>query len=471
MLAVSSGSGCDKRDEETRVMFSSMRPLFDDSVVSWNSYRRRIGVLSDRDQFRLPDFLIISPAKTGTSWIARNLMCHPEIYIPPEKELHYFDCWWKSQPLESYLAHFHDAQTCICGEATPSYALLPSNAIRELHRLNPKLKLIFVLREPIARAWSHLKHSFVYREAGFAACTATDFRKLSPEDIFRASIHGLVLGSGDYAEILRRWMSVFPREQIFVDFFENSVADPEIFYRKLMRFLGVASDVDLSSYPLNEAVNKSLLESNISPETQALLADIYREKARHARELVHDQFGLDAPWPECTPASELSPVWLRDEGERQLWYWKGKFLALQASDDTGGEDILPLVAETRLQGRIDKREYLEDFRWIHDDKNERVLNLREVADRRLASLLGDLMPGVVNGVPIIVEEYREFNIFQVWGRTCVARQSAGEIALSTPLSLDVLLLRMSPRDFFLCDGIQAARSKIDIIWAGEPRSR
>jgi hypothetical protein len=38
----------------------------------------------------LPDFLVISPPKTGSTWLSHNLRCHPEIFVPPRKELRYF---------------------------------------------------------------------------------------------------------------------------------------------------------------------------------------------------------------------------------------------------------------------------------------------------------------------------------------------------------------------------------------------
>jgi hypothetical protein len=39
----------------------------------------------------LPNFLVIGAARSGTTWISKNLELHPEIYIPRKKELHFFD--------------------------------------------------------------------------------------------------------------------------------------------------------------------------------------------------------------------------------------------------------------------------------------------------------------------------------------------------------------------------------------------
>ena len=89
----------------------------------------------------------------------------------------------------------------------------------------PDLKLIFLMREPIARSWSHAKHNFLVHEANFVSNTS-EFEAVS-ESLWRENfVHEWPLASGDYLGQLRRWLSVFPREQIYVDFYESVVHDP-----------------------------------------------------------------------------------------------------------------------------------------------------------------------------------------------------------------------------------------------------
>jgi hypothetical protein len=38
-----------------------------------------------------PNFLIIGAQKAGTTWLFQNLQSHPEIWLPAEKEIHFFD--------------------------------------------------------------------------------------------------------------------------------------------------------------------------------------------------------------------------------------------------------------------------------------------------------------------------------------------------------------------------------------------
>jgi hypothetical protein len=47
-----------------------------------------------------PDFLCIGAQKSGTSWLQRNMETHPQVWLPPIKEVHYLD-GGTSNPLKS----------------------------------------------------------------------------------------------------------------------------------------------------------------------------------------------------------------------------------------------------------------------------------------------------------------------------------------------------------------------------------
>ena len=116
-----------------------------------------------------PDFLIISPPKTGSTWLAANLRLHPQVFVPDIKEVKYFSSFHRWLDLGWYLDHFAPAEGRLKGEASPSYAILPVERIRLVRRLFPDVKLIFLMREPVGRAWSHARHNHRYREANFVA--------------------------------------------------------------------------------------------------------------------------------------------------------------------------------------------------------------------------------------------------------------------------------------------------------------
>src|SRR5215218_4326678 len=101
----------------------------------------------------LPDFLVVSPPKTGSTWLADNLRRHPGLFVPASKEVKYFSLFGDWLGLEWYLDHFIAAGARLKGEASPSYALLPEERIRLVRDLMPGVKLIYLMRDPLARAW------------------------------------------------------------------------------------------------------------------------------------------------------------------------------------------------------------------------------------------------------------------------------------------------------------------------------
>ncbi len=109
----------------------------------------------------LLDFMVIGAQKCGTVALHRFLSRHPEIGMSVPKEVHLFDApgysraWTPAQIDERYRPHFeHCAGASIRGESTPLYLFFPDIA-PELHRYNPELKLIVLLRDPVERAISH----------------------------------------------------------------------------------------------------------------------------------------------------------------------------------------------------------------------------------------------------------------------------------------------------------------------------
>jgi hypothetical protein len=273
----------------------------------------------------LPDFLIISPPKTGSTWLSDNLRCHPGIFVPPRKELRYFGSLSRSIDLHWYARQFRSAGERRRGEASPSYALLPVRMIRRLRTLLPDLKLIFLMRDPVPRAWSHARHNYRYHEANFRNCSAAleEIRDAAWRENFR---HPWPLHSGDYLGQLQRWLAVFPRDQIFVDLYEQIAADPLSLLGRICRFLGVQSDrLDWSSFPIHETILPGLarpLPDGLKQDLRHLLQDRSRQLAGFLR----GQFGLEveAVWGEtfaptaASPAVRCESLFCRDLEDDQL---------------------------------------------------------------------------------------------------------------------------------------------------------
>jgi hypothetical protein len=201
----------------------------------------------------LPNFLIISPPKTGSTWLAANLRCHPRIFIPAIKEVKYFSTYYRWLDVNWYARHFQPGGGRLKGEASPSYCMLPRRMIQVLHTLIPEMKLIFLMRDPVARAWSHARHNCLYREANFRGRMG-NLDSVTDEKWRENFRHAWPLASGDYLGQLRRWLSIFARRQILVDFYERIQPDPVGLLSTIMEFIGVAPPVDWSAYPTRETI-------------------------------------------------------------------------------------------------------------------------------------------------------------------------------------------------------------------------
>ena len=117
---------------------------------------------------RVPDFFIVGQSKSGTTALADMLREHPDIYMPMLKEpvflasdLH--DGLWamvKTRPrtLQAYLALFADAAPGQrVGEASTVY-LWSRTAAANIAALQPRARVIAILREPASFLWSlHLQ--------------------------------------------------------------------------------------------------------------------------------------------------------------------------------------------------------------------------------------------------------------------------------------------------------------------------
>ena len=108
------------------------------------------------------NLFIIGAMKAGTTTLHYLLDRHPDIFMSLEKEPQVFS----SKPLASYDDIFegYDKQKYM-GESSTAYTKLPDepNIAKQIYDYNPDAKLIYLIREPMARAVSHYRHNiFMY---------------------------------------------------------------------------------------------------------------------------------------------------------------------------------------------------------------------------------------------------------------------------------------------------------------------
>lgn len=201
-----------------------------------------------------PNFFIIGAPKCGTTALYDILRQHPEIYMSSVKEPHYFTFEGEvpmfqgpgggyfrrvaiTRPLD-YLMLFAGASGHrAIGEASPSY-LRSQVAAKRIHRAAPNAKLIAVLRQPAARAYSH----FQYLRFHGVEPISSFADALEQENIRKAlgwsSIHFYRQG-GYYFSNLSRYYELFPREQIKIYLYDEWNQSPMTVLQDLFRFLEV----------------------------------------------------------------------------------------------------------------------------------------------------------------------------------------------------------------------------------------
>lgn len=174
------------------------------------------------------DFIIGGAPKAGTTTLAEMLNCHPGIFIPPKKELFLFH--HEKFDSTSYSNFFESSPPeCMHGDATPTYLADPDSALR-LKTHNPKALCIFVLRDPVERAWSH----YLFDQQHLKIPNNTSLRRA----IENQEIRSRVIGESMYGELIPRFADCIGRERILILFSSELRKSPDQTLRKALEFLG-----------------------------------------------------------------------------------------------------------------------------------------------------------------------------------------------------------------------------------------
>ncbi|UCN00599.1 sulfotransferase [Sulfurimonas sp. SWIR-19] len=188
------------------------------------------------------DFLIVGTQKSATSALFTQLAKHPKIEMSRQKELHFFDTdiyfKHKKPDYEKYHSYFSDKEK-LWGEATPIYAYW-EEAPKRIYEYNKKIKLIFILRDPIERAFSqwnmeknrdteHLSFSQALREE------EQRVKEALPEQhrVYSYKDRGL------YSLQIRRLLRFFSKEQILFLCYEDLKNYPILTLNKVTDFLQI----------------------------------------------------------------------------------------------------------------------------------------------------------------------------------------------------------------------------------------
>lgn len=240
-------------------------------------------------QPRYPDFLGIGAPRAATTWLHQTLSSDPAFFLPVRKELHFYDeaemggddspggdselRWSENftfdveRPAHQrwYWLQYRHAGDRLAGDITPAYSTLSVERLNTIRRQMPDVKIIYILRNPVERAWSGLRKSVWYQKG------ATYLEDKGEDWMLQQLMRPEVLLRGDYPRAIRNWEAVFPREQILYLFHDDIRSDPDSALDSVYQFLGVlrpesqhagarSNTVNAApSQPMPDAVKRALL--------------------------------------------------------------------------------------------------------------------------------------------------------------------------------------------------------------------
>ncbi len=282
-----------------------------------------------------PDFLGIGAQKAGTTWLYHNLRAHPDIWMPPRKEIHYFDGmgeekpsfvsgllgrqpedqhwrgqmsgWlrkhaldqpsaenllWGSKYLsgirddEWYGSLFEAGRGKLVGEITPSYSVLNREVVGHVKDLMPEAKIIFMMRNPIERVWSQTVMSFDRTKKGSAGTVKS-------KKLLRRTKHNTSRRLTNYLRTLEKWSAFYPEDRIFVGFLEDVQLFPVQLLGRIYEFLGVESSF------MPQGLEKKVHSRSVGRIPTDVAARLARNYGDEIRDLDKHFGGYASFWAYC----------------------------------------------------------------------------------------------------------------------------------------------------------------------------
>jgi len=220
----------------------------------------------------LPHFLIIGGMKCGSTTVFRDLEDHPRIFLPLDKEPANlcYDTVLAPEGLAEYAAHFKAAKPDQKrGEASTDYTKLPRHQRvpeRAVQTLGPNLRIVYILRDPIARFISHHKHDGAQN-------------LLPPDPAEALAKEPGMIDFSRYAMQLEPWLNTFNKDNIMVIKFESYTKDRAAHAARVQQHLGV--DVITTHITDDRAFNTSARKPVPNASWKAVLnSPLYRKTIR-----------------------------------------------------------------------------------------------------------------------------------------------------------------------------------------------
>ncbi len=265
-----------------------------------------------------PNFLCIGAQKAGTTWLYHNLKGHPQIWLPPYKEIHYFDEIYLDQSLAQstltrrernrlsiltkelnkklngenisysyltflahlafsedkddqwYLALFKEAASeKAIGEITPAYSALPELGVKHIKSLLGDIKIIYILRNPVKRAWSQVVTSRHW--------DTLDQQQISYQEWVEMIDAKYSLLKGHYTRTITTYEKYFAPDKILYLFYDDICLNPANLLQKVCEFLGIKYEAAYFNSTMISLFNSSP-KMDIPEKVEKYLTEKYQEQ-------------------------------------------------------------------------------------------------------------------------------------------------------------------------------------------------
>ena len=316
------------------------------------------------------NFIGIGAQKSGTSWLYARLNELEEFSLPPIKELHYFDRfstvygksnllqeaslqkrlinlkwtktalnvlfknrkdsrkfrwlikWYFSNYNESWYLSLFDNCKGITGEISPSYAAIDKDGIKRMHDLVPHVKIIFIIRNPIERAWSQYRSFISEREpldkewdryksslsVKGSNSLIDSVGTLEDEKIIQFLNHDFQHLRSSYIQTLENYVKYYKKEQILIGFFDAIEEQPKQFLKEIVGFVGGnekmvtrLTNLDLKTNVSYSTVAPEKISLFLKKKYQSLIAELSDKFGGYCSKWYIDNYETDSSTIEVSP--------------------------------------------------------------------------------------------------------------------------------------------------------------------------
>ncbi|WP_293576433.1 sulfotransferase domain-containing protein [Phaeobacter sp.] len=173
-----------------------------------------------------PTLIGIGAQKCASTFIHATIGAHPDAGVAEPKEVDFFSAYF-DRGYSWYRNHFASLTDKVARfEASPSYFYDP-RCPQRIAEFDPTIKIVCLLRDPIARAYSNHMHEVI--KGHIPVCSFADGLKNNPAYIEQ----------GLYSQHLQRWFEIFDRSNVLVLLAEDISSDPISAAQAVYRFAGL----------------------------------------------------------------------------------------------------------------------------------------------------------------------------------------------------------------------------------------